>query len=127
MAPVNELELQVLRREISSVLARLQHAFLVVDDIEMCSSNLFSDLQSELRKMRWRGMHVMTTSGLTIWHQNEEFRCDRFPVIDHAKILRTLYWCCSCDFRDDLLDDEPYILYQDCKDLSRSVHKCHKW
>ncbi|CAO2651400.1 Nn.00g039700.m01.CDS01 [Neocucurbitaria sp. VM-36] len=89
-----ELITQVLRQRITDI-RKSGHAFLVVDNIDQCSSSLIELLQRELSILKRNGLSILITSRLPQHEHQQDVWCDFhekgfFPLVFYEK-------CMSCE------------------------------
>lgn len=107
----------LLRKALSARLAMLEHAFLVVDDIDRCYEG--SLLESELSRLQIHGLKIMTTSRVPLHASMATGECDTDAHKDdwYPQRCKVYWWCENCK-------DENYIICHSCKDEG---HTCKTW
>lgn len=114
------LELDDLRNMLVAKLLELSRAFLVLDDVDLCSQEQWNAVEAELAELQRHGLNVMLTSRLSLWHEYSAASCDTGWPPEHRNHSSHLFWYCACQ---DLIE-EALIICQKCKD---DGYTCGEW
>lgn len=103
---------QVLRRKIADI-RKVNHAFLVVDNLDQCNSSLKELLRRQLSILNDQGLSILVTSRLPQHERQEDVWCD---FHEKGFFPQEFYWQC-------MICEKCFI----CEDCKGQEQLCFDW
>ncbi|KAL0934505.1 TOL protein [Colletotrichum truncatum] len=115
--------IQLTRDALYSLLTKLDHAFLIVDDFDRCSPAVDLFLENELSLLATKGLKVFLTSRITCLKiLPEKVLCDSCVTEDQEHL--SVYWACAGCEGTGVEREVVHVLCQNCREKGEACGKC---